>query len=185
MSQAISERPRSAQVGADLDEGPVRTELRRQIARLEAELGRLWLDAFPRTGIDWRVGAAGGPRLLGTADLERVRDALVVRVGQARTELARRADAEEQNRALVERMIADPRDYRWVRISNEDVGERACVHWHSRPRWGVLGILLNWWRVKVSSGCPLASGAPSGTSRSKTTWQRSERSAARAGLASP
>jgi hypothetical protein len=25
-----------------------------------------------------------------------------------------------------------------------------------RPRWGVLGMLMNWWRVVISSGCPLA-----------------------------
>jgi len=55
-------------------------------------------------------------------------------------------------------MIADPEEYRWVRVSNEDVGERGCKHWHSRPRFGILGMLLGWWRVKLSSGCPLATG---------------------------
>jgi hypothetical protein len=140
------------------DERVVREQLRSQIARLERELGELWATAFPRLGIDWSVGAVGGPRVLGAADLERVRDALVVRVREAQAEIARRADVEEQNRGLVERMIADPDEYRWVRISNDDVGERECKHWHSRPRWGILGLLLNWWRVKVSSGCPLAEG---------------------------
>ena len=99
------------------DERAVREQLRSQIARLERELGELWSTAFPRLGIDWSVGAVGGPRVL-----------------------------------------ADPDEYRWVRISNDDVGERECKHWHSRPRWGLLGLLLNWWRVKVSSGCPLAKG---------------------------
>jgi hypothetical protein len=136
------------------DERVVREQLRDQIARLERQLGELWSTAFPRRGIDWSVGAVGGPRVLGAADLERVRDALVVRVREAQTEIARRADVEERNRDLVERMIADPADYRWVRVSNDDVGQRDCRHWHSRPRWGVLGLLLNWWRVKVSSGCP-------------------------------
>jgi hypothetical protein len=136
------------------DERVVRDQLRDQIARLERQLAELWSTAFPRRGIDWSVGAVGGPRVLGAADLERVRDALVVRVREAQTEIARRADVEERNRDLVERMIAEPADYRWVRVSNDDVGERDCRHWHSRPRWGVLGLLLNWWRVKVSSGCP-------------------------------
>jgi len=143
------------------DERVVRDQLRSQIARLERELGELWSTAFPRQGIDWSVGAAGGPRVLGAADLERVRDALVVRVRDAQTEIARRADVEEQNRNLVERMIAEPEHYHWVQVSNEDVGERECKHWHARPRWGVLGLLLNWWRVKVSSGCPLAMGRAS------------------------
>jgi len=140
------------------DERLVRDELRRQIGRLERELGELWATAFPRRGINWSVGAAGGPRVLGAADLERVRDALVVRVREAQAEVARRADVEEANRLLVERMIADPDEYRWALVSNDDVGERQCKHWHSRPRWGILGMLLGWWRVKVSSGCPLTEG---------------------------
>jgi hypothetical protein len=140
-----------------------RADLRAQIGRLEAELGELFASAFPRRGIDWRVGAVGGPRVLGTGELERVRDALAVRLRDARAELARRADVEEGNRLLLESMIAAPEEHRWVIVSNEDLGEQGCRHWHSRPRWGLLGMLLNWWRVRVSSGCPLAMGpaAPS------------------------
>ncbi len=26
------------------------------------------------------------------------------------------------------------------------------------PRWGIIGMFLGWWRVKLSSGCPLATG---------------------------
>ena len=140
------------------DERPLRDELRRQIARLEQQLSELWTSAFPRQGIDWSVGAVGGPRILGAAELERIRDALIVRVREAQSELGRRADVEERNRGLVERMIAEPERYRWVQISNDDVGDRDCKHWHSRPRWGILGMLMGWWRVKLSSGCPLAEG---------------------------
>ena len=106
--------------------------------------------------------------MLGVADLERVRDALVVRLREAGAELGRRGEAEESNRGLIEAMIAEPHRYRWVRVSNEDVGEAECRHWHSRPRWGILGMLLGWWRVKLSSGCPLAEGLrppQTGTSR--------------------
>ena len=110
-------------------------------------------------GIDWRVGAAGGPRVLGLAELERIRDALADRLAEARAEIARRSEAEEENRALVERMIADPAAHRWTRVRGEDVGERSCKHWHVRPRWGLLGMIAGWWRVKLSSGCPLACGA--------------------------
>ena len=136
----------------------LRADLRRQIAMLEARLGRLLASAFPRTGIEWGVGAVGGPRVLDGADLERVRDALAARLQQAQAELARRGEHEEANRGLLEAMIAEPEAYRWVRVSNEDIGERGCRHWHSRPRWGILGMFLNWWRVKLSSGCPLAEG---------------------------
>jgi hypothetical protein len=141
-----------------VDERRVRDDLRAQIARLELRLSEIFASAFPREGIDWRVGAIGGPRVLGVAELERVRDALAYRLSEAQAELARRADVEEANRGVLESMIAEPERYRWVRVSNEDIGERGCRHWHSRPRWGSVGMLLNWWRVKVSSGCPLAEG---------------------------
>jgi hypothetical protein len=149
--------PASAPPPAEAERA-ARGELRRQIARLERDLGELFADAFPRHGIDWTVGAAGGPRLLGVAELERTRDALAARLADARAEVARRADREEESRALVERMIADPASHRWVRVRSEEVGEPGCKHWHCRPRWGILGMLLGWWRVKLSSGCPLATG---------------------------
>lgn len=136
----------------------VRDELRRQIAALERRLGELFASSFPRRGIEWGVGAAGGPRVLGVTDLERVRDGLASRLQLAQRELGRRGKIEENNRGTLEAMIAEPDKHAWVQISNEDIGEKGCRHWHSRPRWGVLGMLLNWWRVKVSSGCPLATG---------------------------
>ena len=140
------------------DRRSARVALRRQIARMEGELSELFASTFPRKGIDWTVGAAGGPRILGIAELERIRDALASRLAAARAEIARRADEEQASRELVERMIADPAEYRWVRVRNEDVGEPGCKHWHSRPRWGIIGMFLGWWRVKLSSGCPLATG---------------------------
>jgi hypothetical protein len=45
-----------------------------------------------------------------------------------------------------------------VRVYNEDIGEPGCKHWHAKPKWGPLGLLMGWWRVKISSGCPLAEG---------------------------
>jgi hypothetical protein len=137
-----------------------RQQLRRQIALLEKRLGELFASAFPRQGIEWRVGAVGGPRVLDVADLERVRDRLVGRLREAQAEVNLRGRIEESNRGLLEQMITEPDRYRWVRISNDDVGEPGCRHWHSRPRWGLLGMLMGWWRVKLSSGCPLAEGLP-------------------------
>jgi hypothetical protein len=136
----------------------VRQDLRRQIATLEGRLGRLFASAFPRQGIEWRVGAVGGPRVLDSGELERVRDALAARLRDAQRELGHRGAIEEANRGLLESMIAEPAAHPWVRISNQDIGERGCGHWHSRPRWGLLGMLIGWWRVKLSSGCPLAGG---------------------------
>lgn len=135
-----------------------RQELRRQIGLLEKRLSELFASAFPRAGIEWSVPAVGGPRVLGVAELERVRDGLAVRLREAQAELARQGEVEEANRGLLESMIAAPDRYRWVRVAAEDIGERPCQHWHSRPRWGILGMLFGWWRVKHSSGCPLAAG---------------------------
>lgn len=141
------------------DELAARVELRRQIARLERELGALFATTFPRSGVDWTIPATGGPRLLGLAELERTRDALAMRLADVRVEIARRADREQASRDLVERMIADPARHRWVRVRSEELGERGCRHWHSRPRWGIIGMLLGWWRVKLSSGCPQPTGS--------------------------
>ena len=152
------------------DERLARRDLRRQIARLEAELGRLFGSAFPRTGIEWGIAAPGGPRVLGVAELEAVRDSLADRLAEARGQLHSRAYVEERRRRLIEDMVADPAAHKWVRVSNEDIGEPGCRHWHSRPRWGLLGMLLGWWRVKLSSGCPLAEGlGPPAAPRSERT----------------
>jgi hypothetical protein len=139
-------------------ERAARRDLRRQIAELELRLAELFATAFPRKGIGFGVAAAGGPQVLGVGELERVRDALAGRLSDAQAELGLRVDVEERNREVLERMIAEPERFRWVRISNEDVGDAGCKHWHSRPRWGLLGMLLGWWRVRLSSGCPLARG---------------------------
>ena len=59
-----------------------------------------------------------------------------MRLREAQDELGRRADAEESNRALIESMIAEPERHRWVKVSNEDIGEGECRHWHARPALG-------------------------------------------------
>jgi hypothetical protein len=135
-----------------------REDLRRQIGRLERSLGELFASAFPRRGFEWNVGAVGGPRVLSTGDLERVRDALAMRLHDARAELARQADVEEANRTLLEAMIAAPEKHRWLEIPRRDVGEPGCGTYQSRPKLGILGMLFGWWRIRLSSGCPLATG---------------------------
>jgi hypothetical protein len=92
----------------DVLERRVRSDLRRQIALLERRLAELFAAAFPRKGIEWGVGAAGGPRVLGVDELERVRDALAVRLREAEGEVARRGRIEERNRRLLEEMLAAP-----------------------------------------------------------------------------
>jgi hypothetical protein len=137
------------------DETRARAELRRQIGRLERELGRLAAEAFPRRLDVAAPAPSRSPRLLGLGQLESIRDDLAALVSSARRSLERRAELEAENRALLERMLAEPAAYKWVRVSRADVGEPGCGHWHSRPQLGLLGMLMGWWRVKVSSGCPL------------------------------
>ena len=96
----------------------------------------------------------GGPRLLGLGDLEQLRDELAGRVEETRRSLRDRAYVEQKNRDRIEALIADPARFKWVRISNADIGEPGCKFWHSRPRLGLVGMLMGWWRVRISSGCP-------------------------------
>ena len=55
-------------------------------------------------------------------------------------------------------VLLAPEEHRWARVRNEDIGERGCTTYRVQPRFGLLGMLMNWWRVRISSGCPLARG---------------------------
>ena len=155
----VRDVPPSLAPATETDERAARRTLLDQIARLEGDLGQLFCTTFPREGFDWGVASPrGGPRVLPLAELERVRDALASRLAENRLQLDRRALVEERNRGRIEHMLLEPERYKWELVSNEDIGEPGCKHWHVRPRYGVLGMFLNWWRVRISSGCPLAGG---------------------------
>jgi hypothetical protein len=144
----------TAPLETEVDETAARRSLRGQIARLERELADLFSSSYPRRGFDWRVGSPGGPRLLNLEDLEVLRDDLAGRVEETRRSLRDRAYVEQQNRERIDALIAEPARYKWVRISNADIGEPGCKFWHSRPKLGLIGMLMGWWRVRISSGCP-------------------------------
>lgn len=154
----IADRPGQLHelLGGEVEEAPARRALRAQIARLERELAGLTAEAKPRDRIAWSIGGEGGPRLLGIAELERVRDDLAERLHEVRETLAARARREAEKRELLERMLRDPGRHRFLRISAADVGQPGCGVWHVRPRLGLIGMLMGWWQVKLSSGCPLA-----------------------------
>jgi hypothetical protein len=143
---------------AQPDERPARGSLRRQIARLEEELAGLVTSAWPAREAVAPAGAVsgagGGARVLALGELEARRDELSERVKAAKAQLATRAREHEDNRRLIEEMQLDPDGHRWVRVTNADIGEPGCKNWHARPRGGLLGMLMGWWRVVVSSGCP-------------------------------
>jgi len=152
----LLDRDMRVAIGVGGDERLARAELRRQIGRLEREMGTLVAEAFPRMQLDAAVPAVTRPaRVLDLGELEAVRDSLAARIGAARRRLSERDELETRNRELLERMLAAPAEYKWLQISRDDIGAPGCGHWHSRPRYGVLGMLMGWWRVRISSGCPL------------------------------
>ena len=142
----------------ETDELAARRSLRDQIAKLERELASAFLAAYPRAHVNWSVPGRGGPRLLGLGELERLRDELAERLRSARAAIAERAEFEERNRVLLERMRLEPGRHKFVRIAAVDVGEYGCGTYSVRPRLGIVGMLMGWWQVKLSSGCPLARG---------------------------
>jgi hypothetical protein len=144
--------------GPAADEAAARRTLRDQIARLERELGEAFVTAFPMGGLDQPPPAVGQPRLLDLGELELVRDELAERLREARMTISRRSDEQAEKRLLLERMLLSPADYRFARVSCRELGEPGCGVWQVRPRLGLIGMLMGWWQVKLSSGCPLARG---------------------------
>lgn len=139
-------------------ERAARRTLRGQIARLERELADAFVTAYPMGGLDHPAQARGEPRLLDLGELEQLRDELTERLHAARVTIAERADVYAANRVHLERMLLDPARYRFARVSRQDLGEPGCGVWEVRPRLGLIGMLMGWWQVKLSSGCPLAGG---------------------------
>ncbi len=142
----------------DVDERAARRTMRAQIARLERELSAAFVTAYPMGGLEQPQRMFAAPRLLDFGELERVRDELAQRLGAAQSRIAERAARQSANRVLLERMLLEPGSYRFARISRHDVGEPGCGVWQVRPRLGLLGMLMGWWEVKLSSGCPLGWG---------------------------
>ncbi len=155
----------------EVDEGAARRSLREQIARLDHDLVTLATSAYPRLPLPEARPQRGGPRVLSLGELERARDELADRVRALRETRAFLADQQAEARLTIERMLLEPARYKWVRVTNEDIGQPGCKNWHVRPRLGIIGMLSGWWHVKISSGCPLARGPrQSPWPRTSTRW---------------
>src|SRR5436305_12438933 len=85
-----------------VDERAARRTLLDQIARLESELAALFCTTYPRMGFEWNVASRGGPRVLGLADLEELRDGLHERLMHNRSLLADGTYVEECTRRLMD-----------------------------------------------------------------------------------
>jgi hypothetical protein len=146
-----------------VSERAARETLRAQVAKLEREFLRDRRRRLPHITPSPlpSVGGGGGglgPHILTLAELERLRDRLVLRVRGAQEQAARRGDLEWRSRELLERMKSEPARYKLVRLPVRDLGERGCGVWEVRPRLGLIGMLAGWWQLKLSSGCPLPKG---------------------------
>jgi hypothetical protein len=151
---------------APAGEAAARRALRAQIARLETDLAVQRSSTRRSATFAELIGGQGGPgggaaaiartapRLLSLGELEAERDRLAEHLAGDRAALAAAADRQEGFRRLREEMLLDPAAHRYARVSNADVGEPGCLDWHVRPRFGVLGTFMRWWRVRISSGCP-------------------------------
>jgi hypothetical protein len=140
------------------EERAARRTLREQIARLERELSDAFVTVFQMGGPAFAHDGPGEARLLDLGELEQVRDALAARLAGARATISRLADRQAESRVHLERMLLEPGKYRFHRVALSDIGEPGCGVWEVRPRLGLIGMLMGWWQVKLSSGCPLAKG---------------------------
>jgi len=135
-------------------ERAARRDLRDQIARLERELARELAESFPRREpprSGRSASSQAGPRLLTLGQLERIRDELADRVATLSGNPARER---------LEQMLLVPERHRWETVTSADLGDPGCRYWQVRPRLGLVGMLMGWWRVKISSGCPLSRLVP-------------------------
>jgi hypothetical protein len=139
------------------DERAARGTLQAQIARLEREHAAILTATYPRLDPGPPAPSLAGPRLLSLGELERVRDALAARVSTLAAAAAEQEARQAEARLELEQMLADPPAHRWRRLQNADLGLPGCTTYHVRPRAGLLGMLMGWWQVKISGGCPLPS----------------------------
>jgi hypothetical protein len=76
----------------------------------------------------------------------------VGRVSTAHRLRAAQSSRQAEARALLRDMLANPHEHKGAVVSNADLGLPGCTTYRVVPR-----LLSTWWRVKVSSGCPLPS----------------------------
>jgi DNA-binding transcriptional regulator YhcF (GntR family) len=133
------------------EERSARAALRGQIARLEAKLAP-YVEAG---GPSEQAGPSiARPRVASIDELEAIRDDLISRLEHAQAEARRKEESQGAARRWREEALENPAAHRWEYATREDLGEPGCGRVEVRPAWGPVGALMDWWRVKMSSGCP-------------------------------
>jgi hypothetical protein len=146
LEEEPSRKPRTGE-----EERSARSALRGQIARLEAKLAP-YVEAMG-SGREAATPTAQ-PRVPSIDELEATRDELVERLRKAQAEALRKEERQGAARRWREEALADPSAHRWEYATREDLGEAGCGRVEVTPAWGPVGALMDWWRVKMSSGCP-------------------------------
>jgi DNA-binding transcriptional regulator YhcF (GntR family) len=145
LDEELPSKPRTPQ-----EERSARAALRGQIARLEAKLAPYV--SGPRSTLERPPEPQ--PRVATIDELEATRDDLVARLKDAQAEAQHKEDRYGAARRWREEALADPSAHRWEYATRDDLGEPGCGRVEVRPALGPVGALLDWWRVKMSSGCP-------------------------------
>ena len=126
----------------------------RDISGLERNLQRVLKELSPRNRPRSATVDLAHPHLLSIDELELVCSSLAAALGEAEEALAAQTRSRRAKRALLKRMLEQPVKFRWARVTSVDLGEPGCHAWQSLPQLGIIGMLANWWRVRMSSGCP-------------------------------
>jgi DNA-binding transcriptional regulator YhcF (GntR family) len=136
---------------APADAAAARRSLQGQIATLEARLA-----PYPeeRPTEEETAEVPAPPRVASLAELEATRDLLIKRLQRAQEAAKKQQARYDSARGRLEAMVADPSAHKWEVVDREQLGDEGCGRWEVRPAWGPVGALMNWWRVKLSSGCP-------------------------------
>jgi DNA-binding transcriptional regulator YhcF (GntR family) len=148
----VADEAELPELDPNTDDRAARDELRRQIARLEAQLASHVRD-LPSDG----PGSRAVGRVVGTRELEQTRDQLLTLLQTSRRAAERRGNREQRAKRVREEMVVDPSSHRWESVSDAEMGEGGCRDYSVTA--GPLGSLMSWWRLKVSGGCPLAGSA--------------------------
>jgi GntR family transcriptional regulator len=132
------------------DDAGLRRELRGQIAWLESELGAYaWQERLPPPPGGPLTAAPLG-RVADVETLARTRAGLIDRLARLRGEAERRGEAQHEARRHVTEMVSDPGRHSWEIVTAEEAGDDGGREWRVVPRFGPLGAIMGWWRVKVT-----------------------------------
>ena len=143
--------PNAVTYGTGLEQ---RKEFLRTIESLERELQQVVTALTPANRRRLITPSSARPHLLSLAELEIVRAGLAAELGRAQETLAGQIHTRRNKRMLLKRMTEEPVKFHWARVTTIDLGEHGCRSWEVVPKLGPVGMLANWWRVRISSGCP-------------------------------